>query len=367
MGVDQPALIYDSPVTGTKRTFTHTELLDQVARFAGVLRGLGVGKGDRVVVDLPMVPEASIAMLACARIGAVHAVVFGGFAPHEPAVRIDDAGVRAPRLVRLATTGKPKGVVRDSGGHAVALRWSMKNVYGINPGDVYWVASDVGWVVGHSCIVYGPLLAGATTVLYEGKPVGTPDAGAFRRMISEDRINALFTAPTAFRAIERPRTWAGSIRERRSGWLHRTAEEGGALVLGVDRRQRSEAPTAEHLKKCDVSSMHTLFLAGEFLAGERLDPDTYSWATETLGILVVDHWWQTETGWAIAANVRGLEPMPIKAGFPVGAGAGAGFPAGAGAGFPVGAGVGAGAGFPAGAGARVRRSGARPRREGAAG
>jgi propionyl-CoA synthetase len=348
---DQPALIYDSAVTGSGRTFTYAELLDQVARFAGGLRGLGVARGDRVIIYLPMVPEAVIAMLACARIGAVHSVVFGGFAPHELAVRIDDAKPKVvvsascgieptrtiaykpmlDRAIELAehkperavilqrpqmvaelgerdldwqtlmrpgavepaeavaveatdplyilytsgTTGKPKGVVRDNGGHAVALHWSMKNIYGIDPGDVYWAASDVGWVVGHSYIVYGPLLAGATTVLYEGKPVGTPDAGAFWRVISEHKVNVLFTAPTAFRAIKK------------------------------------EDPAAEHLKRYDVSSLRTLFLAGE-----RLDPDTYAWASRSLGIPVVDHWWQTETGWAIAANLRGLEPMPIKPGSP---------------------------------------------------
>ena len=348
---DQPALIYDSPVTGSQRTYSYAELLEQVARFAGVLRSLGVGKGDRVVIYLPMVPEAAVAMLACARIGAIHSVVFGGFAPHELAIRIDDAlpkvivsascGIEPTRTIAYkpmldhaielarhkpqwsvilqrpqlvaelgerdldwatlmrpdavqtaecvpveatdplyilytsGTTGRPKGVVRDNGGHAVALTWSMHNVYGIEPGDVFWAASDVGWVVGHSYIVYAPLLAGATTVLYEGKPVGTPDAGAFWRVISEHRVRALFTAPTAFRAI------------------------------------RKEDPTAEHLRRYDVSCLDTLFLAGE-----RLDPDTYTWASRTLGIPVVDHWWQTETGWAICANLRGLEPMPIKAGSP---------------------------------------------------
>jgi propionyl-CoA synthetase len=348
---DQPALVYDSPVTGTQRTYTYAELLDQVARFAGVLRGLGVVKGDRVVIYLPMVPEAAVAMLACARIGAVHSVVFGGFAPHELAIRIDDAkpkvvvsascgieptrtiaykpmldhaielaehkpertvilqrpqveaelgerdldwatlmrpGAVAPAeavaveatdplyiLYTSGTTGKPKGVVRDNGGHAVALHWSMKNIYDIDPGDVFWAASDVGWVVGHSYIVYAPLLAGATTVLYEGKPVGTPDAGAFWRVISEHKVNALFTAPTAFRAIKK------------------------------------EDPNAEHLKRYDVSCLHTLFLAGE-----RLDPDTYTWACGVLGIPVVDHWWQTETGWSIAANLRGLDPMDTKPGSP---------------------------------------------------
>ena len=348
---EQAAMIYDSPVTGAKRTYTYAQLLEQVAKFAGGLRTLGVEKGDRVVIYMPMVPEAVIAMLACARLGAIHSVVFGGFAPNELAVRIDDAtpkvivsascGIETSRVIPYkpmldaaielsaskpercvilqreqavaemgerdvdwnalmrsdavapaeavpvaatdplyilytsGTTGKPKGIVRDNGGHAVALHWSMKNIYDINPGDVFWAASDVGWVVGHSYIVYAPLLVGATTVIYEGKPIGTPDAGAFWRMISEYRISALFTAPTAFRAI------------------------------------RKEDPAAEHLKRYDVSCMHTLFLAGE-----RLDPDTYEWATEVLGKPVVDHWWQTETGWAICANLRGLEPMPIKAGSP---------------------------------------------------
>ncbi|MFZ0159030.1 MAG: propionyl-CoA synthetase [Kineosporiaceae bacterium] len=348
---DQNALIYDSPVTGTKRTYTYAELLERVAKFAGVLRSFGVGKGDRVVIYMPMVPEAAIAMLACARLGAIHSVVFGGFAPNELAIRIDDAtpkvivsascGIEPSRTIAYkpmldaaielaaskpdhciilqrpqvvaelgerdvdwetlmhsdaiapaeavpveatdqlyilytsGTTGKPKGIVRDNGGHAVALHWSMYNVYGINPGEVFWAASDVGWVVGHSYIVYAPLLAGATTVVYEGKPVGTPDAGAFWRVISEYKINALFTAPTAFRAIKK------------------------------------EDPDATHLERYDISSMRTLFLAGE-----RLDPDTYEWATGVLGVPVVDHWWQTETGWAICANLRGLEPLPIKAGSP---------------------------------------------------
>ncbi len=348
---DQAALIYDSPVTGSKRTLTYAQLLEQVARFGGVLRDLGVGKGDRVVVYMPMVPEAVVAMLACARIGAVHSVVFGGFAPHELAIRIDDArpkvvvsascGIEGSRVIAYkpmldeairqaghkpdscvilqrpqleasmgerdldwasvmrpdavppaecvpvaatdplyilytsGTTGKPKGIVRDNGGHAVALHWSMAQIYDIHPGEVFWAASDVGWVVGHSYIVYAPLLVGATTILYEGKPVGTPDAGAFWRVIAEHRVSALFTAPTAFRAIRR--------------------EDPQALLL------------AAH----DISSLRTLFLAGE-----RLDPDTYQWASRTLGIPVVDHWWQTETGWAICANLRGLEPMPIKAGSP---------------------------------------------------
>ncbi|MEU8270227.1 propionyl-CoA synthetase [Sphaerisporangium sp. NPDC049002] len=347
---DQAALVYDSPVTGTARTYTYAELLSQVALFAGVLRGLGVGRGDRVVVYMPMVPEAVVAMLACARLGAVHSVVFGGFAPRELAMRIDDArpvvvvsascGIEPARIVPYkpmldgaldlaghkpaacvilrreqapatlvpgrdldwdeamaaavpagcvpvaatdplyilytsGTTGKPKGVVRDNGGHAVALLWSMRNVYDIAPGEVFWAASDVGWVVGHSYIVYGPLLLGATTVLYEGKPVGTPDAGAFWRVIADHGVNALFTAPTAFRAIKK------------------------------------EDPSAALLAKYDISSLRTLFLAGE-----RLDPDTYHWATENLGVPVVDHWWQTETGWPVAANLRGLAPMPIKPGSP---------------------------------------------------
>jgi propionyl-CoA synthetase len=348
---EQPAIHYDSPVTGTRRTLTYADLLEQVARFGGVLRALGVEPGDRVVIYLPMVPEAVIAMLACARIGAVHSVVFGGFAPAELAARIDDAkprvvvsascGVEPSRIVpykpmldraiELAahtpercvilqrpeavaelgerdldwavamrpgaadpaeavaveatdplyilytsgTTGKPKGIVRDHGGHAVALAYSMSAIYDIGPGDVFWAASDVGWVVGHSYIVYAPLLVGATTVLYEGKPVGTPDAGAFWRVVQDYRVNALFTAPTAFRAI------------------------------------RKEDPQAEHLAHYDVSSLRTLFLAGE-----RLDPDTYEWAGRVLGVPVVDNWWQTETGWPICANPRGLEELPIKAGSP---------------------------------------------------
>ena len=344
----QPALIYDSPVTATKRTYTYAELLDEVARFGGVLRGLGVDKGDRVVIYMPMVPEAVIAMLACARIGAVHSVVFGGFAANELAVRIDDArpkvvvsascGIEPSRVVPYkpmldaaveranhapqscvvlqreqqpaglidgrdldwheamaiaqrvepvpvastdplyvlytsGTTGKPKGVVRDHGGHAVALMWSMRNIYDVDPGDVYWAASDVGWVVGHSYIVYAPLMAGATTVLYEGKPVGTPDAGAFWRVASEHGVKALFTAPTAIRAIKK------------------------------------EDPSAARMSDHDLSALKYLFLAGE-----RTDPDTYQWATENLGVPVVDHWWQTETGWAICANPMGVEPMPIKPG-----------------------------------------------------
>jgi len=347
---EQPALIYDSPVTDTKRTFTYAELLDQTARFAGALRGLGVDKGDRVIIYMPMVPEAVIAMLACARLGAVHSVVFGGFAPHELAVRIDDVrptvivsascGIEPSRVIEYkpmldaaiamvshpprhcvvvqrdrlrcdlvegrdldwddvmagatpadavpvaatdplyvlytsGTTGKPKGIVRDNGGHAVALLWTMRHIYDIGPGDVFWAASDVGWVVGHSYIVYAPLLVGATTVLYEGKPVGTPDPGAFWRVAAEHGVKAMFTAPTAIRAI------------------------------------RKEDPEGKYLADYDLSALKYLFLAGE-----RLDPDTYHWATEKLGIPVIDHWWQTETGWAIAANPMGTEQLPLKAGSP---------------------------------------------------
>jgi propionyl-CoA synthetase len=347
---EQAALIYDSPVTGAKRTYTYGELLDQTARFAGALRALGVAKGDRVLLYMPMIPEAVIAMLACARLGAVHSVVFGGFAAHELATRIDDArptvvvfascGIEPSGLVEYkpmldaalqsarhkprscvvvqrpqhrcpltagrdmdwhalmtncepadavpvaatdplyvlytsGTTGKPKGVVRDNGGHAVALLWSMRHIYDTHPGEVFWAASDVGWVVGHSYIVYGPLLLGATTLLYEGKPVGTPDPGAFWRVASEHRVKALFTAPTAIRAI------------------------------------RKEDPDGTHLNKYDLSALRYLFQAGE-----RLDPDTYTWASEKLGIPVIDHWWQTETGWAIAANPMGVERFPIKPGSP---------------------------------------------------
>ncbi|ORA48245.1 propionyl-CoA synthetase [Mycolicibacterium chubuense] len=346
---EQAALIYDSAVTDTQRTYTYRELLDHTARFAGALRALGVGKGDRVVIYMPMIPEAVIAMLACARLGAVHSVVFGGFAPHELAVRIDDVqptvivsascGIEPTRIVEYkpmldaaiemtahpprncvvvqrdrhrceltdgrdldwadvmaaapvdpvpvaatdplyvlytsGTTGKPKGIVRDNGGHAVALLWSMRHIYDIAPGEVFWAASDVGWVVGHSYIVYAPLLLGATTVLYEGKPVGTPDPGAFWRVISEHNVKALFTAPTAIRAI------------------------------------RKEDPEGKYLADYDRSALKYLFLAGE-----RLDPDTYHWASDKLGVPVIDHWWQTETGWAIAANPVGVEPLPIKAGSP---------------------------------------------------
>jgi propionyl-CoA synthetase len=346
---DQTALIYDSPMTGRQARFTYTDLQNLVARFAGVLRTLGVEKGDRVVVYMPMVPEAVVAMLACARIGAVHSVVFGGFAPRELAARIDDAqpkvivaascGLEPTRVVEYkpminaaieiaahkpeacvvlqreqaraemgpgdvdweeamaaaepvdcvpvgandplyilytsGTTGKPKGIVRDNGGHAVALLWSIRNIFGIEPGEVWWTASDVGWVVGHSYIVYAPLLLGATTILYEGKPVGTPDAGAFWRVIAEHGAVTLFTAPTVFRAIKK------------------------------------EDPDAKLLGQYDISKLRALFLAGE-----RLDPDTYHWATEKSGVPVIDHWWQTETGWPICANLRGLEPMPIKPGSP---------------------------------------------------
>ena len=347
---EQAALIYDSPVTRTKRTYSYTELLDETARFAGVLSSLGVGKGDRVVVYLPMIPEAVITMLACARLGAVHSVVFGGFAPHELAIRIDDAlpkvvvtascGIEPSRTVEYkpmldaaiaraehppehcivvqrehlgcemiegrdldwhelmataepadavpvaatdplyvlytsGTTGKPKGIVRDNGGHAVAMMWTMKHVYNFSPGEVFWAASDVGWVVGHSYIVYAPLLYGATTVLYEGKPVGTPDPGAFWRVISEYGVKVLFTAPTAIRAI------------------------------------RKEDPDGAYVGKYDISTLKYLFVAGE-----RLDPDTYHWATEKLDVPVIDHWWQTETGWAIAANPVGVHHLPLKAGSP---------------------------------------------------
>ena len=347
---DRPALIYDSPVTDSVRVLTYLELRDVVATFAGALRNQGVGVGDRVIIYMPMVPEAVIAILACARLGAVHSVVFGGFAANELATRIDDArpkvivsascGIEVNRVieykplldeaVRLAqhkpaaclvlqrpqapaamtagrdvdwneavaaagpvpcvsvaatdplyilytsgTTGQPKGIVRDNGGHAVALKWSMKNVYGVDAGEVYWAASDVGWVVGHSYIVYAPLLKGCTTVLYEGKPVGTPDPGAFWRVISQHGISVLFTAPTAFRAIKK------------------------------------EDPNGEYIKKYDLSRFRSLFLAGE-----RCDPDTLLWARDLLGVPVIDHWWQTETGWPMAANCMGIEPLPVKPGSP---------------------------------------------------
>jgi propionyl-CoA synthetase len=346
---DQPAVIHESAITGKSLTLTYAQMLEKVARFAGALRMAGVEKGDRVVIYMPMVPEALIAMLATARLGAVHSVVFGGFAPAELAARIDDAkpkvivsascGLEPTRIVEYkpmldesiqlakhkpdrciilqreqhvvelgptdmdwkdamamaepaecvsvaatdplyilytsGTTGKPKGIVRDNGGHAVALTWSMKNVYNIEAGDMWWSASDVGWVVGHSYIVYAPLFAGATTIVFEGKPVGTPDAGTFWRVIEKYGVKGLFTAPTAIRAI------------------------------------RKEDYTGEFIKKTDLSKFENLFLAGE-----RLDPDTYHWATQHLGVPVIDNWWQTETGWPIAANLRGLDPMPIKPGSP---------------------------------------------------
>lgn len=347
---EQTALIYDSPVTGTVARYSYRELTERVALFAGALRALGVAKADTVLLYLPMIPEAVIAMLACARIGAVHSVVFGGFAPSELAVRIDDArptvvvsascGVEVNRIIEYkplldqaidlavhkprtcvivqrplaeatlipgrdltweqaevaaepvecvsveatdplyilytsGTTGRPKGVVRDNGGHAVALRWSMRYVYDVRPGDVFWAASDVGWVVGHSYIVYAPLLTGCTSILYEGKPVGTPDAGAFWRVIRDHGVDVLFTAPTAFRAIKR------------------------------------DDPTGSLLARYDISHLRYLFLAGE-----RLDPDTYHWASELLKVPVIDHWWQTETGWPIAANCMGIEPLVVKPGSP---------------------------------------------------
>ncbi len=346
----QTAIIHDSPVTGTIRTLTYAELQDQVARFAGALVRLGARKGERVIIYMPMVPEAVVAMLACARIGAIHSVVFGGFASHELAKRIDDAkpllvvsascGIEPGRIVPYkplldaaieqashaprhcivlqrpqlraelrpgrdldweeamagahpvdcvpvaatdplyilytsGTTGQPKGIVRDNGGHAVALLWSMRNIYGVQPGEVYWAASDVGWVVGHSYICYGPLLNGNTTVVYEGKPVGTPDPGAFWRVIAQHDVKVLFTAPTAFRAI------------------------------------RKEDPEGQHLKRYDLSRFRALFLAGE-----RCDPDTLLWAEAQLGVPVIDHWWQTETGWAICANPLGIEKLPVKPGSP---------------------------------------------------
>ena len=345
---NQPALIYDSPVTGVVQTFTYRELLDQVASFAGVLAGQKVQKGDRVIIYMPMVPEAIVAMLACARIGAIHSVVFGGFAAAELANRITDArpkvivsgscGIEAGRIIPYkplldkaidlatvkperciivqrpqakasmiggrdldwseamadakpvgcvpveatdplyilytsGTTGMPKGIVRDNGGHLVALTWSMQHIYGVEPGEVYWTASDVGWVVGHSYIVYAPLFNGNTTVLYEGKPVGTPDAGAFWRVVSQHGVKVLFTAPTAFRAIKR------------------------------------EDPNGEFIRKYDLSGFRTLFLAGE-----RCDSDTLLWAQKQLGVPVIDHWWQTETGWPIGANCIGLGMLPVKPG-----------------------------------------------------
>jgi len=345
---DQTALIYDSPVTGTIRSLTFRELQDRVARCAGIFASLGVSKGDRVIIYMPMIPEAIIAMLATARLGAIHSVVFGGFASPELAVRIDDArpkliisascGIEPGRIVAYkplldaavsiskhkpekciiyqrpmeraelrpgldldwdevmaaakphdcvpvratdplyilytsGTTGQPKGIVRDNGGHLVALNWTMSRVYGVEPGEVYWAASDIGWVVGHSYIVYAPLVHGSTTVLYEGKPVGTPDAGAFWRVISQHNVACLFTAPTAFRAIKR------------------------------------DDPKGELIRKYNLSKFRTLFLAGE-----RLDPDTLQWARELLQVPVIDHWWQTETGWSICANCIGLGKLPVKPG-----------------------------------------------------
>ncbi|WP_207063053.1 propionyl-CoA synthetase [Motiliproteus sp. SC1-56] len=345
---DQVAIYYDSPVTDTKRAYTYAELRDLVAQFAGVLKSQGVEKGDRVVIYMPMIPQAAVAMLACARLGAIHSVVFGGFAPNELAVRIDDAepkvvvsascGIEVQKVIPYkplldeaielsahkpekcivfqrpqvtaamtegrdldweavmdnaepapctpvkgtdplyvlytsGTTGKPKGVVRDNGGHAVALKYSMKAIYDMNPGDVFWAASDVGWVVGHSYIVYGPLLAGLSTVFYEGKPVKTPDAGAFWRVCEEYGVKGLFSAPTAFRAIKK------------------------------------EDPSSECLKPYNLEKLKYVFMAGE-----RLDPPTYHWVKDLLGLPVVDHWWQTETGWAICGNLMGVEPKEPKAG-----------------------------------------------------
>ncbi len=347
---DQVALIYDSPVTDTVKTFSYRELRDSVARLAGALAANGVAKGDRVIIYMPMVPEAVMAMLACARLGAIHSVVFGGFAANELAMRIDDAkpkaivsascGIEVNRVIPYkplldsaieiaahkperclilqrpmetasmvagrdvdmeeamaaaaphdcvsvgatdplyilytsGTTGEPKGIVRDNGGHAVALAWSMKNIYDSNPGETYWAASDIGWVVGHSYIVYAPLFHGCTSVLYEGKPVGTPDAGAFWRVISQHKVSTMFTAPTAFRAI------------------------------------RQQDPGGELIAKYDLGDYRALYLAGE-----RCDPDTLAWAEEKLKVPVIDHWWQTETGWPIAANCLGIESLPIKPGSP---------------------------------------------------
>jgi propionyl-CoA synthetase len=345
---DQPALIYDSPVTQQVKTFTYRALRDEVALLAGALKGLGVEKGDRVLIYMPMVPEAAMSMLACARLGAIHSVVFGGFAAPELATRIDDAkpkvilsascGIEVERVIPYkplldqaidiaqakpratmilqrpmakaplvagrdhdwqallgaaqpagcvtldatdplyilytsGTTGIPKGVVRDNGGHAVALHWSMANIYGLKPGEVFFTASDVGWVVGHSYIVYAPLLYGCTSVLYEGKPVGTPDAGAFWRVIAQHGVSVMFTAPTAFRAIKR------------------------------------DDPDGKLIRRYDLAKFRTLFLAGE-----RADPPTVEWAEQQLKVPVIDHWWQTETGWPITANCQGLEPMPVKRG-----------------------------------------------------
>src|SRR5215468_3775526 len=352
---EQPAIIYDSPLAGAKRTLTYHRLLTETQVLGGMLRDLGVGKGDRVIIYMPMVPEAVIAMLACARIGAIHSVVFGGFAARELATRIDDCkpkvilsascGLEPGRIVQYkplldeaiklaahkpaaclilqrpqaqatliegrdrdwaqmrdhaltharsafdcvpveatdplyilytsGTTGQPKGVVRDNGGHMVALKWSMKNLYGVEPGEVYWAASDVGWVVGHSYIVYAPLFHGCTTILYEGKPVGTPDAGSFWRVIAEHGCAAMFTAPTAFRAIKK------------------------------------EDPKGDLIQRYDLSRFRTLFLAGE-----RADPETIKWAEAHLKVPVYDHWWQTETGWPICGNPVGLGALPVKHGSP---------------------------------------------------
>ncbi|MCG6884887.1 MAG: propionyl-CoA synthetase [Silicimonas sp.] len=347
---DQVAIIYDSPITGAKRNITYSELRDKVARLAGALSAKGVAKGDRVIIYMPMVPEALEAMLACSRLGAIHSVVFGGFAANELAVRIDDCapkcviagscGIEPGRVVEYkplldgaidlasskpefcvilqrdegpaeltegrdhewhafqagaepapcvavegnhpayilytsGTTGQPKGVVRPTAGHLVALNWTMKNIYGVDPGEVFWAASDVGWVVGHSYICYAPLITGNTTIVFEGKPIGTPDAGTFWRVISEHDVKALFTAPTAFRAIKR-------------------ADPKGVLIADYD-----------------ISGLRTLFLAGE-----RADPDTIEWAEAKLGVPVIDHWWQTETGWAIAANPMGIEHLTVKIGSP---------------------------------------------------
>ena len=347
---DQVALIHDSPVTGTTKSFTYRELRDEVARLAGALLEQGVEYGDRVIIYMPMVPEAVMAMLACARIGAIHSVVFGGFAAAELANRIEHAkpkivitascGIEVGRVVAYkplldaaidmavskpeccivlqrdmlkadlnpdrdvdwadamakampadcvpvaatdplyilytsGTTGQPKGIVRDNGGHAVALEWTMKHIYDVEPGEVYWAASDIGWVVGHSYIVYGPLFHGCTTVLYEGKPVGTPDAGAFWRVIAEHGVCTLFTAPTAFRAI------------------------------------RQQDPEGKHIERYDLAGFRALFLAGE-----RCDPETLRWAEQKLGVPVIDHWWQTETGWSIVANCLGIERLPVIPGSP---------------------------------------------------
>ncbi len=351
---DQPAIIYDSPITGNKRTLTYRDLLIETMALGNVMKNHGVGKGDRVIIYMPMIPEAAIAMLACARIGAIHSVVFGGFAASELATRIDDSspkfiisascGIEPNRVVAYkplldeaieiatnkpqatlilqrnqetcslvegrdfdyademtnareaadtlpcehvlatdplyilytsGTTGQPKGVIRDNGGHMVALKWTMKAIYDVDPGEVYWAASDVGWVVGHSYIVYAPLLHGATTILFEGKPVGTPDAGTFWRVIEEHKVETLFTAPTAFRAI------------------------------------KGQDPEGQFIKKYDLSHFRNLFLAGE-----RADPDTIHWAERMLGVPVIDHWWQTETGWTIAGNPMGLGQLPVKYGSP---------------------------------------------------